>query len=73
MGIGCDVLHRLSLAGWWSQRMSIWRYLTAAKLECAYRLLMPVMGLINDKNGGNNFTLPHTGIRKSMRDDGWEI
>ena len=47
--------------------------LTAAKLECAYRLLMPVMGLINDKNGGNNFTLPHTGIRKSMRDDGWEI
>ena len=47
--------------------------LTADKLECAYRLLTPVMGLINDKNGGNNFTLPHTGIRKAMREDGWEI
>ena len=47
--------------------------LTAAKLECAYRLLTPVMGLINDKNGGNNFTLPHTGLRKAMREDGWDI
>jgi hypothetical protein len=47
--------------------------LTEDKLECAYRLLTPVMGLINDKNGGNNFTLPHTGIRKAMREDGWEI
>ncbi len=47
--------------------------LTADKLECAYRLLTPVMGLINEKNGGNNFTLPHTGIRTAMREDGWEI
>ena len=47
--------------------------LTAAKLECAYRLLTPVMGLINDKNGGNNFKLPHSGIRKDMREDGWDI
>ena len=47
--------------------------LTPAKLECAYRLLTPVMGLINDKNGGNNFILPHTGLRKAMREDGWEI
>ena len=47
--------------------------LTAAKLECAYRLLTPVMSLIHDKNGGNNFTLPHTGLRKAMREDGWDI
>jgi hypothetical protein len=47
--------------------------LTADKLECAYRLLTPVMGLVNDKNGGNNFKLPHTGIRKAMREDGWDI
>ena len=47
--------------------------LTADKLECAYRLLMPVMSLVSDKNGGNNFTLPHTGIRKAMREDGWDI
>ena len=47
--------------------------LTADKLECAYRLLTPVMTLISDKNGGNNFTLPHTGICKAMREDGWEI
>ena len=28
---------------------------------------------INDKKGGNNFKLPHTGIRKAMRADGWDI
>jgi len=58
----------------WAAIKAAWdEDLTAAKLECAYRLLTPVMGLINDKNGGNNFTLPHTGIRKHMREDGWEI
>jgi len=36
-------------------------------------LVTPVMSLINDKNGGNNFTLPHTGLRKAMREDGWDI
>ena len=44
---------------------------TAAR--CAFRLLHPVMALINNHNGGNNFKLPHTGIRKAMRADGWEI
>ena len=34
--------------------------LTEDKIECAYRLLTPVMSLINDKNGGNNFKLPHS-------------
>ena len=58
----------------WDAIKEAWdKDLTAAKLECAYRLLTPVMGLINDKNGGNNFTLPHTGIRKAMREDGWDI
>jgi hypothetical protein len=31
------------------------------------------MSLISDHNGGNDFKLPHTGIRKSMREDGWDI
>ena len=63
-----------TLAELWDALQASWKEdLTADKLECAYRLLTPVMGLINDKNGGNNFTLPHTGIRKAMRDDGWDI
>ena len=58
----------------WEAIKAAWEEdLTEDKLECAYRLLTPVMGLISDKNGGNNFTLPHTGIRKAMREDGWEI
>jgi len=58
----------------WTAIKAAWdEDLTEDKLECAYRLLTPVMGLIGDKNGGNNFTLPHTGIRKAMREDGWEI
>ena len=58
----------------WTAIKATWdEDLTEDKLECAYRLLTPVMGLISDKNGGNNFTLPHTGIRKAMREDGWEI
>ena len=24
-------------------------------------------------NGGNTFKLPHTGIRREMREDGWDI
>ena len=58
----------------WTAIRAAWdEDLTADKLECAYRLLTPVMTLISDKNGGNNFTLPHTGICKAMREDGWEI
>ena len=47
--------------------------LTAAKLECAFRLLTPVMTAITACNGGNTFRLPHSGIRKEMIADGWEI
>ena len=47
--------------------------LTPAKIECAYRLLDPVMGLIQAGNGGNAFKLPHTGLTKQMREDGWDI
>ena len=58
----------------WTAIKAAWdEDLTPAKLECAYRLLTPVMSLVHAKNGGNNFTLPHTGIRKEMREDGWEI
>ena len=46
--------------------------LTEDKIEMAYRLLTPVMTLINDHNGGSNFKLPHTGLRKQMREDGWD-
>ena len=63
-----------TLAQLWYAVKAAWdEDLTADKLECAYRLLTPVMGLINDKEGGNNFKLPHTGIRKAMREDGWDI
>ena len=58
----------------WEALLEAWNEdLTEAKLECAFRLLHPVMALINSHNGGNNFKLPHTGIRKAMREDGWEI
>ena len=31
------------------------------------------MGLIYAQNGGNAFKLPHSGIRKAMQADGWEM
>ena len=53
---------------------SVWdEDLTAAKLECAFRLLTPVMTAITACNGGNTFRLPHSGIRKEMIADRWEI
>ena len=58
----------------WEAIQEAWKHdLTPAKLECAYRLLTPIMALINEKNGGNNFKLPHTGIRKDMCEDGWDF
>ena len=58
----------------WEVLQKVWEEdLTAAKLECAYRLLTPVMAAITACNGGNSFKLPHTGIRKEMREDGWDI
>ena len=58
----------------WNAIKAAWdEDLTAEKLECAYRLLTPVMSLVNEKNGGNNFKLPHSGIRQAMREDGWEV
>lgn len=58
----------------WTALNEAWEHdLTEAKIECAFRLMKPVMGLINDKQGYNNFTLPHSGIRAEMRADGWDI
>ena len=58
----------------WTAIKAAWdEDLTEAKLECAYRLLDPVMGLIAAHNGYNNFKLPHSGIREQMRADGWDI
>ena len=47
--------------------------LTPAKIECAFRLIQPVMRCITKNNGGNKFKLPHSGIRKQMRREGWDI
>ena len=58
----------------WQAIQDSWKEdLTAAKLECAFRLLDPVMACIYANNGGNAFKLPHSGIRKQMRVDGWDI
>ena len=58
----------------WQAIQESWKEdLTAAKLECAFRLLGPVMACIYANNGGNAFRLPHSGIRKQMREDGWDI
>ena len=47
--------------------------LTPAKIECAFRLLTPVMAEIKKANGNNTFKLPHIGIRTQMRAEGWDI
>jgi hypothetical protein len=58
----------------WDVLQKVWdEDLTAAKLECAFRLLTPVMAAITAKSGYNNFRLPHSGIRKEMREDGWGL
>ena len=41
------------------------------KIECAWRLLPEVMLKIVEAEGGNNFKLPHSGVRKQMKADGW--
>ena len=47
--------------------------LTPAKIECAFRLMKPVMKKVIECGGGNNFRIPHTGIRAQMRAEGWDI
>ena len=73
---GVNKLRPKDIEQLWSAIQEAWEnYLTPAKLECAYRLLDPVMALISSNNGGNHFKLPHSGsgIRKQMRADGWDI
>ena len=43
------------------------------RIRVAFRLIHPVMDCIKDNNGGNNFKIPHSGIRKQMRSEGWDI
>ena len=72
----CGVWHHRpkTIEELWEVLQRVWdEDLTAAKLECAFRLLTPVMSAITACNGGNTFRLPHSGIRKSMLADGWEI
>ena len=54
-------------------RSGTWHDLTPEKIEVAFRLIHPVMECIKDNNGGNNFKIPHSGIRKQMRSEGWDI
>ena len=35
--------------------------------------VQPVMQKIIDCDGGNNFRIPHAGIREQMRKEGWDI
>ena len=63
-----------TLEALWEALEKAWEEdLTEAKIECAFRLLKPVMACIKNDNGGNLFKLPHSGIRKEMRADGWDI
>jgi hypothetical protein len=58
----------------WECIQHAWEHaLTPAKVECAFRLMTPVMECIKAAKGGNKFTIPHTGIRKQMRAEGWDI
>ena len=58
----------------WECIQHAWEHaLTPAKIECAFRLMTPVMECIKAAKGGNKFTIPHTGIRKQMRAEGWDI
>ena len=58
----------------WECIQYAWEHdLTPEKIEVGFRLIHPVMECIKDNNGGNNFRLPHSGIRKQMRSEGWNI
>ena len=58
----------------WECIQDAWEHdLTPEKIEVAFRLIHPVMECIKDNNGGNNFKIPHSGIRKQMRSEGWDI
>ena len=41
--------------------------------ELAFRLLHVVRRQIIEKKGGNNFMIKHTGIRKQMKAEGFNI
>ena len=47
--------------------------LRAEHLELAFRLLHVVRRQIIEKKGGNNFRIKHTGIRKQMKAEGFDI
>ena len=44
---------------------------TPEKIETAFRLLNEVKKCVIKNNGGSNFKLPHTGIRKQLAREGW--
>ena len=47
--------------------------LRAEHLELAFRLLHVVRRQIIQKKGGNNFSIKHTGLRKQMKAEGFNI
>ena len=50
-----------------------WFYYYMSTCEFCNGVINARMNLINEKNGGNNFKLPHTGLRKGMVEDGWDF
>ena len=58
---GVTKRHPIGIEALWKAIQASWdEDLTADKLECAYRLLDPVMALIYNVNGANNFRLCRT-------------
>ena len=47
--------------------------LRAEHLELAFRLLHVVRRQIIEKKGGNNFSIKHTGLRKQMKAEGFNL
>ena len=48
-----------------------WENMSPTKIETAFRLLKYVMQKIREKGGGNNFKIPHAGIRKELKAEGY--
>ena len=48
-----------------------WENMSPTKIEIAFRLLKHVMQKIREKGGGNNFKIPHAGIRRELKAGGY--
>ena len=48
-----------------------WENMSPTKIEIAFRLLKHVMKKIHEKGGSNNFKIPHAGVRKELKAEGY--